>query len=166
VTAGRAGAWWLLAAVALGAGCREGDEARTPAGAVRVFARGADPRPGARDRDRVYALVGPRTRQRLTEAARLASQQAGARKALDWKEMLLVGLARPRYELADARVLEQGPTTARVEVRGTGGEREVVELTREGELWKLELPEPAPEPTSAPASAAAPASAPAPAAAR
>jgi hypothetical protein len=159
VSGGRAAALVLAAVAALG-GCTQADEASTPEGAVRVFTRGADPRPSARDRERVTALLGPRTRQRLTEAARLASQQAGARRPMDWKEMVLVGLARPRYELASVRVVAQDATTARVEVRGQGGEREEVELTREGGLWKLELPAPPPdEPGSAPASASAPAAA-------
>jgi hypothetical protein len=143
----------LAVVLVAGGACREADEATTPEGAVRAFARGADPRPTARDRDRVYALVGPRTRARLTEVARLASQQAGARRPLDWKEMLLVGLARPRYELKMTRMLDRAGDTARVEVRGAGGERDIVEVVREGALWKVELPTPPPdEPASGPAS--------------
>ena len=164
-----AGCRWA-AAVLLAApvgGCQRPDEASTPEGAVRVFARGADPRPAGRDRERVHALIGPRTRQRLTEAARLASQQAGARRPLEWTEMLLVGLARPRYELAAVQVIERHPDRALVEVRGRGGEREVVEVVREGDGWKIELPAPPPpSPTSVPASASAPRASAAPAAGR
>jgi hypothetical protein len=150
-----------LLLLALG-GCRAEDEATTPAGAVRAFARAADRRSSARDRERVIELIGPRTRARLEARARLASQQAGARHPLEWKEMLVVGMARPRYPVEQVRVLEEGPTHALVEVRG-GDQREAVELVREGKLWKLELPLPPLPPPGHPEAASRPASAPAPA---
>jgi hypothetical protein len=140
-----------LGLAAAGPGCKA-DEARTPEGAVRRFAQAADPR--SRERDRVFELVGPRTRARLAAAARLATQQAGVRRSFDWKDMLVVGVARPRYDLAETRVVERGAHRAVVEVRGAHGERETVEVVLEGETWKLELPEPPPE---QPASAGAPA---------
>jgi hypothetical protein len=142
--------------------CQQADEARTPAGAVRAFARAADLRSTARDRERVCNLIGPGTRARLTERARLATQQAGARRPFEWRDMLIVGMARPRYDLDDVRVLQANDRRALVEARGPGGVRETVEVVREGELWKIELPAPPPEPAaSAPASASQPASAPA-----
>jgi hypothetical protein len=153
----------LLAALATAAaGCRQADEARTPAGAVRAFARAADPRSAVRDRERVCSLIGPRTRARLQESARLATQQAGARRPFDWKDMLVIGMARPSFDLEDAVVVEAGDRRVLVEARGRGGTREIVEVVREGELWKVELPAPPPEPpTSAPAGASQPASGPA-----
>ena len=134
------GASALLAATA--GACRQADEARTPVGAVRAFARAADMRSAARDRERVCSLVGPRTRARLGQSARLASHQAGARHPFDWKEMLVIGMARPRFELKDVRVVEADAARALVEVRGAGGAREVVEVVREGDVWKIELPAP------------------------
>jgi hypothetical protein len=143
-----------------GVACRQADEARTPAGAVRAFARAADPRSALRDRERVCSLIGPRTRARLHESAQLATQQAGARRPFEWKDMLIVGMARPRYHLDDVRVVEADDRRALVEARGPGGAHERVEVVREGELWKIELPAPAPEPAaSAPASTSQPASA-------
>jgi hypothetical protein len=155
------GASAVLATTA--AACRQADEARTPAGAVRAFARAADMRSASRDRERVCSLVGPRTRARLGQGARLASQQAGARHPFDWKDMLVIGMARPRHELKDVRVVKADASRALVEVHGVGGAREVVEVVREGDLWKIELPTPreAP-PASAPASTSQPASAPRP----
>jgi hypothetical protein len=146
-----------------GLACRQADEARTPAGAVRAFARAADPRSALRDRERVCSLIGPRTRARLEESARRATQQAGARRALQWTDMLVIGMARPRYDLNGVRVLESSDQRALVETRGPGGSRETVEVVREGELWKIELPVPPPEhAASAPASTSQPQSAPAP----
>jgi hypothetical protein len=140
--------------------CREADEARTPAGAVRAFVRAADARSTARDRERVCGLIGPRTRARLAASARLATQQAGARRPFDWKDMLVVGMARPRYELTQVHVVAGEADRALVEVRGPAGARETIEVVREGELWKVELPAPAP-PASSPAAASQPGSAPA-----
>jgi hypothetical protein len=152
----------LAALAAAAAGCRQADEARTPAGAVRAFARAADPRSAVRDRERVCSLIGPRTRARLQESAHRATQQAGSRRPFDWKDMLVVGMARPSYDLEDARVVEAGDRRALVEARGRGGAPEVVEVVREGELWKVELPAPPAErPASAPASTSQPASGPA-----
>jgi hypothetical protein len=152
----------LFAAALATAGCQEADEARTPAGAVRAFARAADAHSTSRDRERVCSLIGPRTRARLEASARLATQQAGARRPFEWKEMLIVGMARPRHELTQVRVVEEHGDRAVVETRSVGGAPETVEVVREGELWKIELPAPPPEPpTSAPASTSQPSSAPA-----
>jgi len=158
----RGGRALLLAAALATAACQQADEARTPVGAVRAVARAADAHSTARDRERVCNLVGPRTRARLEQSARLATQQAGARRPFEWKDMLIVGMARPRFELTQARVVEERGDHALVEVRGAGGARETVEAVREGELWKIELPAPPPEPAaSAPATTSQPASAPA-----
>ncbi|MBI5480882.1 MAG: hypothetical protein HY906_18635 [Deltaproteobacteria bacterium] len=151
------GAALATAAVA----CRQVDEARTPTGAVRAFTRAADLRSAARDRERVCSLIGPRTRARLQETARLATQQAGARRPFEWKDMLIIGMARPRYDLDDVRVVEANDRHALVEVRGPGGARETVAVVREGELWKIELPAPPAErPASAPTTTSQPGSAP------
>jgi hypothetical protein len=149
------------ALAAAAAACRQADEAGTPTGAVRAFARAADPRSATRDRERVCSLIGPRTRARLQESAQLATQQAGARRPFEWKDMLVVGMARPAHELQDVRLLEAGDRRALVEARGPAGARETLELVREGELWKIELPAPPEErAASAPATNSQPASAP------
>ena len=84
-------------------------------------------------------LLGPRTRQKLADDARRASEQAG-RRHLSAEELLGAGWSPPRWELRDARVLSKNGDAAVVEVLGRAGERATVDVVREAGRWKVELP--------------------------
>lgn len=120
-----------LAALAW-AGCSRGG---SPAAAVQSLAEAS--REG--DAARVLELLGPRTRARLAADARLAGQQAG-RRAIAPEQLLAAGWTPPRFEVDALRELSRDDASALVEVRGSHGELERVEVVREAGAWKIELP--------------------------
>ena len=136
----------LLGILAMpGLSCTQSKEApKTPEEAVRALARTAHPRAPLHERERIFDLLGPKTRARLEQSAVLAGQQAGLRRAFTWKDMLVAGLAHPRHELREVRRLSGEGNRAIVEVVATDGTREQVEVVQEGGAWKVELPPPQP----------------------
>jgi hypothetical protein len=126
-----------LAALALlgGLACSEGTQARNPEGAVKLFVAAAR----AGDRAVVYQRLGPRTRARVT-ALQETTRRTGGRLALKQEDFLSVGWAPPAWEPAGTRTLRRDDTTAQVEVYSAAGDRHTVDLVREGQEWKVELP--------------------------
>jgi hypothetical protein len=102
---------------------------------VRAFAEAA----ADGDRDDVWRLLGPKTRERLESDAKRAAELSGQRppKGMD---MLAVGWFRPRFRVDDVKELSRSGDQATVEVRGGKGERETIACVRVGSAWKVELP--------------------------
>jgi hypothetical protein len=132
VTLGRV---WLLAACVAAAGCPEGRQGRTPEGAVQLFVAAA--RTG--DRAAVYQRLGPRTRARMAGLQDI-TRRTGGRLAMKPEDFLSVGWAPPAWEPAGIRTLRRDDGTAQVEVYSAAGDRHTVDLVREGQEWKVELP--------------------------
>ncbi len=114
-------------------GC--GNPSRSPVDVVRLLAEAA--REG--DSERIFRLLGPETRARLTEDAHLATVQAGQR-TLKPSDLLAAGWTPPRYESESFRVAQQTGDRAVVLVTGRHGEQDRIELVREGDRWLVELP--------------------------
>jgi hypothetical protein len=109
---------------------------RSPSAAVRALDEAA--REG--DVERVMKLLGPRTRARLEADAKRAGEQAGRRK-LAASELLAAGWTPPAFELDSATEVAHDATHATVETRGRcAGCVRQVEVVREGDAWKVELP--------------------------
>lgn len=108
---------------------------RSPVASVRALAEAS--REG--QVEEVMRLIGPATRARLEESARLAAKQ-GARYEVRPRELLAVGWAQPRFRIEDVREIERRGKHARVLVSGRGGEREEVTAVKERDGWKIELP--------------------------
>ncbi|MSP58925.1 MAG: hypothetical protein EXR72_01050 [Myxococcales bacterium] len=126
----------LCALAALGStalGCR--GSTRSPVRTVQELSEAA--REG--DLGRVMRLIGPRTRARLEADARRAGEQAGRRK-IQPSELLAAGWTPPRYEFTEVYEVSRSGEVAEVEIAGRHGERERVEVVREGKEWKVELP--------------------------
>lgn len=134
-----------LAAVALavgvaGRGC--GDEADSPAGAVRALAAAAR----AGDREAVLELLGPRTRAWLDQAAHRAGQLAGGNTR--YTAIDLVGAARGAGGAGRLRltVRDEQADRAVVEVVDELGTRTALETVRVGGRWRVELRDRMPTP--------------------
>lgn len=122
-----------LFVAALFAGC--GGPARSPSAAVRALDEAA--RSG--DTEAAFRLLGPRTRARLEADARRAAEQAG-RRSLAPSELLAAGWTTARFEIDGASEISRNGDVATVEIRGRRGERARVEVVREGDVWRVELP--------------------------
>lgn len=114
-------------------GCSDG--AGRPAAAVQAL--GEATRSG--DVDEIWKLLGPQTRRRLEAGAQRAGIQAGRRR-IAARDLLAVGWSPPRFILSEVREVERNGDAAWVEVIGPQGERERVQVIREKDGWKVELP--------------------------
>jgi hypothetical protein len=129
---------WLTRALAVAlllAGCGAAGEGRTPEGAVQNMVAAA--RSG--DRSAVFEHLGPRTRARLA-ALHESTRTTGGRVASKPEDFLSVGWAPPPWEASGVRTLRQEGDRAEVEVYSNAGDRHSVEVVREGQEWKVELP--------------------------
>jgi hypothetical protein len=106
-----------------------------PEGAVKLLIAAA--RTG--DRAAVYQRLGPRTRARI-EALQEGTKRTGGRLVIKPEDFLSVGWAPPAWESSGLRTLRRDDTTAEVEVFSSTGDRHALQLVREGEEWKVELP--------------------------
>ena len=92
----------------------------------------------AGDRAAVIARIGPRTRARLMDDARVASEQAGRRRIAPG-DLLVIGWAPPSEEEPTLRTVEENGDRAVVELRSRASS-ERLEVVREADGWKVELP--------------------------
>jgi hypothetical protein len=116
------------------AGC-SGRAGRNPEGAVQLLVEAA--RTG--DRAGVYQRLGPRTRARIDALAE-SSRRTGGRLLTGPEDFLSVGSAPPAWEVSGVRTLRRDDATAEVEVYSAAGDRHALQLVREGQEWKVELP--------------------------
>jgi hypothetical protein len=91
------------------------------------------------DRAGVYQRLGPRTRARVA-AHQDTTRRTGGRLAMKPEDFLSVGWAPPAWEPAGTRTLRRDDSTAQVEVYSAAGDRHAVDVVREGQEWKIELP--------------------------
>jgi hypothetical protein len=115
--------------------CSGRGEGKSPQGAVQLLVDAAR----ATDRAGVYQRLGPRTRARI-EALAESTRRTGGRLAMKPEDFLSVGWAPPAWEMAGMRTLRKDDTSAEVEVYSSSGDRHTLQLVREGEQWKVELP--------------------------
>lgn len=112
-----------------------GRAGRSPEGAVQLLIAAAR----AGDKAGVYQRLGPRTRARI-EGLQEGTRRTGGRLVMKPEDFLSVGWAPAAWESSGMRTLRRQDTTAEVEVFSSSGDRHALELVREGEEWKVELP--------------------------
>ena len=134
----RRGAALVLGAVLATAplGCAEDEP---PAVKVaRKFARAV--RNG--DVEPVLTLVDAQTVARVGQAAERASDQVGGRRNVEPSEMLQVVDVDPRFQVAEAELLEGDDQRAVVRLTGADGSSHSLELINEDGSWRVRLPLP------------------------
>lgn len=129
------GAAITLALVVSGRGCIDADA--SPEGAARAFVAAAR----AGDRHALWDLLGPRTRERLTDLAASATAKAGGTRRFAALDMLDATPAEgaPPVEVA---VAWRDAAAATVVVRGPGGAADRLALVKTPQGWRVELPAP------------------------
>jgi len=126
----------VVAALALAGGaCSTHDEGASPESAVQLLIASAR----AGDRLAVYQRLGPRTRSRIEEQLASARKTGGTRM-LRPEDLVTVGWVPPAWEAAGTRLLRRDGTEAEVEVYSATGDRQTVNVVREGRSWRVELP--------------------------
>lgn len=123
-----------LAVAIAGRGCGAEDE--TPEGAVRAFVSAAR----AGDRDAVYDLLGPRTRERLDADARRASDYVGGARRFAPRELLGVGGGADRPAPRDYVLVSREGDTAIVDIVDADGVRSPITVVSVGGRWRVEAP--------------------------
>lgn len=125
--------WLFFVLLGILPACSDG--AGQPVAAVQAL--GEATRSG--DVDEIWKLLGPQTRRRLEAGAQRAGIQAGRRR-ITARDLLAVGWSPPRFIPAEVREVERNGDAAWVEVIGSQGERERMQVIREKDGWKVELP--------------------------
>jgi hypothetical protein len=116
--------------------CSGRGEGRSPEGAVQLLINAA--RTG--DKAVVYQRLGPRTRARI-DALQESTRRTGGRLVMKPEDFLSVSWAAPAWDPTGVRTLRHDDSTADVEVYSATGDRHTLPLVREGDEWKIELPE-------------------------
>lgn len=123
----------LLSAVELAA-C--GDHAQgNPEAVAEYFIAAAN----AGNSTQVYEMLGPSSRRRLDELRQSAKRVSG-RLALQPQDFLFAGRAPAAWEPQGVRLLQRSDTDAVVQVFSAVGDRYSLNLVRQGQRWKIELP--------------------------
>jgi hypothetical protein len=92
------------------------------------------------DRDTVFALLAPATRERLDAEARRATDLVGASQRYAAKDLISIGSSEGVPDPTDITVLEEHGDRAIVEVVSPAG-RARVELVKLEGRWRIELPQ-------------------------
>jgi hypothetical protein len=90
------------------------------------------------DRDAVFELLTPATRERLAAEARRATDLVGAAQRYTAKDLISIGSSDSMADPTDVTVLEEHGDRAVVEVVSPAG-RARVDLVRLGGLWRIDL---------------------------
>lgn len=128
----------LLAAVAVavavsGRGCE--DNAGSPEVVVRQFIEAAK----QMDREAMFEMLGPRTREVLSAEALRATDLSPRRYAASDMIGFNTGLAELSLEELEVRVIDSGGDTATAELRDRRGRLHRVALVRVEDDWRIEL---------------------------
>ena len=123
-----------LAAAVAGRSCRVTQPG--PEAAVRDMIQAAK----TGDRDAVFELLTPVTRERLDAEARRATDLVGASQRYTAKDLISIGSADGVADPTDITVLEERGDRAVVEVVSPEG-RSRVELVLVDGRWRIELPQ-------------------------
>lgn len=122
-----------LAAAMAGKSCRVDDS--SPEGVARAFANASR----AGDSQEIYKMLGPRTRARLLEASKRATDLVGGSRRFE--PLDLIGVSRPDESPAPkAFVLKsKDDDKAVVEVVTSDDKRYDLSLVKEDGKWKIEV---------------------------
>ncbi len=123
-----------LAAAVAGRSCQVAKPG--PEAAVRDMLQAAK----TGDRDRVFALLSPATRDRLDAEARRATDLVGASQRYTAKDLISIGSSEGVADPSDITVLEDHGDRAVVEVVSPAG-RARVDLVKLDGLWRVDLPQ-------------------------
>jgi hypothetical protein len=123
-----------LAAAVAGRSCRVSQPG--PEAAVRDMIQAAK----TGDRDTVFALLAPATRERLDAEARRATDLVGASQRYAAKDLISIGSSDGVPDPTDITVLEDHGDRAIVEVVSPAG-RARLELVKLEGRWRVELPQ-------------------------
>ena len=123
-----------LAAAVAGRSCRVTQPG--PEEAVREMIQAAK----TGDRDRVFELLAPATRERLDAEARRATDLVGASQRYTAKDLISIGSSDGAADPTDITVLEEHGDRAVVEVVSPGS-RARVELVKLEGRWRIEMPQ-------------------------
>ncbi len=124
-----------LAAAVAGRSCRVSTPG--PDVAVRDMLQAAK----TGDRDVVYELLGPMTRERLDIEAKLATEKVGSAVRYSAKDLINIGASDPSAAPTAITTIEEHGDYALVEVVAPSGERWRVDLARIDGAWRIELPQ-------------------------
>ena len=92
------------------------------------------------DRDRVFLMLGPTTRERLEAAAKHASELVGASTRYTAKDLISIGGSEHIAAPTDITEIEEQGDHAVVEVVSPAG-RARIDLVRIGGRWLIDLPQ-------------------------
>ncbi|HEX7839499.1 MAG TPA: hypothetical protein VF469_18610 [Kofleriaceae bacterium] len=123
-----------LAAAALGRSCRVTRPG--PEAAVRDLIQAAK----AGDRDAVFDLLAPATRDRLAAQARRATDLVGAAQRYTAKDLISIGSSEGVPDPTDITVLEESNDHAVVELVSPAG-RARIDLAKIAGRWRIDLPQ-------------------------
>jgi hypothetical protein len=122
-----------LAAAVAGRSCRVTQPG--PEAAVRDMIQAAK----TGDRDVVFELLAPSTRDRLAAEARRATDLVGASQRYTAKDLISIGSSEGVPDPTDITVLEEHGDHAVVEIVSPAG-RARLELVKIGGRWRIDLP--------------------------
>jgi hypothetical protein len=123
-----------LAAAVAGRSCQV--EPPGPEIAVREVLAAAK----AGDRDAVYELLGPATRERLAAEANHATDLVGGTVRYAAKDLISIGSSEGVPDPTDITVIDEGNDRAVVELVSPAG-RAKLSLVRVHDSWRVELPQ-------------------------
>lgn len=123
-----------LAAAVAGRSCRVSEPG--PEAAVRELIQAAK----TGDRELVFELLSPATRERLAVEARRATDLVGASQRYTAKDLISIGSSDGLADPTDITVLEEHGAHAIVELVSPAG-RARVALVKLGNRWRIELPQ-------------------------
>ena len=123
-----------LAAAVAGRSCRVTQPG--PEAAVRDMIQAAK----TGDRDMVFELLTPATRERLDAEARRATDLVGASQRYRAKDLISIGSSDGAADPTDITVLEEHGDRATVEVVSPAG-RARVDLVKLDGRWRIDLPQ-------------------------
>jgi hypothetical protein len=109
----------------------------SPEATYRAFVRAA----AERDAERAWSLLSADTQAWLEARARSAASAAPGVVQPGARQFLLGDAALAVRPLASALLLRESADRAVVEVTVQGGEKQQVELVREGGSWRVRIPE-------------------------
>jgi hypothetical protein len=92
------------------------------------------------DRDTVFALLTPATRDRLDAEAKRATDLVGASQRYAAKDLISIGASDGESDPSDITVLEEHGDRAVVELVSPAG-RARLELLRVDGRWRIDLPQ-------------------------
>jgi hypothetical protein len=123
-----------LAAAVAGRSCRVTQPG--PEAAVRDMIQAAK----TGDRDAVFELLTPATRERLDAEARRATDLVGASRRYAAKDLISIGSSDGAADPTDITVIEERGDRAIVEVVSSAG-RARVDLVKHDGRWRIDLPQ-------------------------